>query len=148
MNTSIGITPILVQVSGMRKWRGNFFFSDIQPFFSLGYFFVFHKYVSQGLLGVPGNPEERENGKKKYIAATEFLEKNFLASSPFICGDEITLADLSAYMELGAVQNDDEFKVVYEEYPKVKAWMKRMGEQKWHDGVMEMVIGMIASAQK
>ena len=114
--------------------------------FFLGYHFVFHKYVSQQLLGIPGKDEGREEGKKDYIRAIEYLEKNHL-DSPFLCGDEITLADLSAYTELGAVQNDDEFKVVYEEYPKVKAWMKRMGEQEWHDEVMGPAFKMISSSE-
>jgi glutathione S-transferase len=100
--------------------------------------FFFHKYIATRS-GVTPNAERRENGKNNYLSTLDYLETVLLARNTFIAGNQLSLADLSAYMELGPLQWDDEFKDVIASKPKVSAWIAGIVAQPWHEEVMALV---------
>jgi glutathione S-transferase len=56
------------------------------------------------------------------------MDKYFLRDRPYLCGDDITLADLLGaceLMQLAAVEEEN----FYQANPVVNAWMKRVGER-------------------
>ena len=67
--------------------------------------------------------------------ALHTLETYFLADNRFLIGDSLTLADFSAYSELGQAQ--PQFTNVYDlsAFPNVLRWMKEMTQIPYHDEV-------------
>lgn len=67
--------------------------------------------------------------------ALKALETGWLADSPYITGDDVTIADFAAYVEIGQLQ--PEFTNVYDfsEFPKVTGWMDRLKTLPGHDDV-------------
>ena len=63
------------------------------------------------------------------------LETYFLKDNRFLVGEELTLADFSAYSELGQAQ--PQFTNVYDmsDFPNVQRWMKEMTKVPYHDEV-------------
>lgn len=60
----------------------------------------------------------------------EFLEK-FLTDSPYLVGDELTLADLSCLCTVACMQIH--FSIDAERYPNVTAWMDRLSELPYYE---------------
>lgn len=67
--------------------------------------------------------------------ALQALETGWLEDSPYIAGDQVTIADFAAYVEIGQLQ--PEFTNVYDfsEFPKVRSWMERLKALPGHDDV-------------
>eukprot|EP00008_Paramoeba_atlantica_P004194 CAMPEP_0201478600 /NCGR_PEP_ID=MMETSP0151_2-20130828/3391_1 /ASSEMBLY_ACC=CAM_ASM_000257 /TAXON_ID=200890 /ORGANISM="Paramoeba atlantica, Strain 621/1 / CCAP 1560/9" /LENGTH=226 /DNA_ID=CAMNT_0047859715 /DNA_START=118 /DNA_END=798 /DNA_ORIENTATION=- len=104
--------------------------------------FFFHKYVASKF-GMEPNLERQNEGLEQYQSAIKFIEKSFLSSSPFLNGfDSPTIADLSAYAELGPLRKEEGLQETLKESPKVEAWLKRISELTWHDEVMKTVFSM------
>lgn len=68
-------------------------------------------------------------------AALKSLERGWLASSNYLTGNELTIADFAAYVEIGQLQ--PQFTNVFDlsPYPKVQAWLARMQQVDSHDDV-------------
>ena len=67
--------------------------------------------------------------------ALRSLESGWLQNSPFLTGQNITLADIAAYVEIGQVQPQFTNLYDFSPYPKVQAWLNRMQEVEGHDSV-------------
>lgn len=67
--------------------------------------------------------------------ALRALESGWLANNPYLTGEQITLADFAAYVEIGQLQ--PEFTNVYDfsPFPLVRAWLARMKQVDGHDDV-------------
>ena len=67
--------------------------------------------------------------------ALHALESVWLAKSPYLAGDQLTLADFAAYVELGQLK--PAFANVYDftPYPNVQSWLDRMEKVDGHDDV-------------
>ena len=81
-------------------------------------------------------PEIVQEGARRTVTnALHTLETYFLADSRFLIGDGLTLADFSAYSELGQAQS--QFTNVYDlsAFPNVLRWMKEMTQVPYHDEV-------------
>eukprot|EP01062_Namystynia_karyoxenos_P054728 TRINITY_DN45206_c0_g1_i1.p2 TRINITY_DN45206_c0_g1~~TRINITY_DN45206_c0_g1_i1.p2 ORF type:complete len:221 (+),score=96.24 TRINITY_DN45206_c0_g1_i1:79-741(+) len=93
--------------------------------------FFFYKYMAP-VFGAPHNAERQEEGKQKYLAAIDFLEKNNLAKTKFVAGDAISIADLAIMGELGPMGLDDEIGPVMKEKPNVWRWYEEITGNDWY----------------
>ena len=81
-------------------------------------------------------PEIVQKGALRTVTnALHTLEDYYLMDNRFLIGNELTLADFSAYSELGQAQ--PQFTNVYDmsEFPNVQRWMKEMTMVPYHDEV-------------
>ena len=67
--------------------------------------------------------------------ALEALEEGWLHDSKYLTGDELTIADMAAYVEIGQLQA--RFTNVYDfsPFPNVQRWLSDMTEVEHHDDV-------------
>ncbi|MFT5693917.1 MAG: glutathione S-transferase [Oceanicoccus sp.] len=73
--------------------------------------------------------------KKTFTAALKTLEYDCLANNRYIASDNVTLADIAAYVEIGQLQ--PKFTNVYDlsAFPNVQRWLVDMAEVDSHDDV-------------
>ena len=67
--------------------------------------------------------------------ALRALESDWLARSRFLSGDELTLADFAAYVEIGQLQPCFTNVYDFEPFPNVRRWLDDMKEVDGHDAV-------------
>tara|TARA_E500000331_G_C17247731_1_gene709761 strand:+ start:1549 stop:2241 length:693 start_codon:yes stop_codon:yes gene_type:complete len=77
----------------------------------------------------------QQNALATLTRALEALETGWLANSRFLVGDQVTIADMAAYVEIGQLQ--PQFTNVYdfESFPNVRRWMADMTQIDGHDDV-------------
>lgn len=77
----------------------------------------------------------QQSAAANFRRALNAFESGWLAESLFLVGDEMTLADMAAYVEIGQMQ--PQFTNVYdfEPFPKVQRWMSDMAQVEGHDDV-------------
>lgn len=75
--------------------------------------------------GRPIDWEKVKFYRKKVSEVVKFLDEYFLRENPYLCGNEITLADLLGVCELVQLIPVRE-QILYESNPKVKAWVERV----------------------
>lgn len=56
------------------------------------------------MVGIALDEVWREMGRQFYTNALTHLEETLLARQKFVAGDELSITDLSAYMELGPMR--------------------------------------------
>jgi len=81
-------------------------------------------------------PEAFQNSAKSTLTrALQALERGWLAESKFLSGDNLTIADMAAYVEIGQLQPC--FTNVYDfaAFPNVRRWLADMQMIKAHDDV-------------
>lgn len=62
--------------------------------------------------------------RKRVSYVVNHLDKSFLKDKPYLCGDEISIADLLCICELMQLNAVDE-EHLYETNPNIKAWSER-----------------------
>ena len=77
----------------------------------------------------------QQNAVATLTRALEALETGWLAGSQFLVGDQVTIADMAAYVEIGQLQ--PQFTNVYdfESFPNVRRWLADMTQVDGHDDV-------------
>ncbi|XP_072031976.1 glutathione S-transferase theta-3-like [Amphiura filiformis] len=100
------------------------------------------------LFGLPPMTPEQVDEKYKELDGSLTLIEGFLKDQQFLCGDEITIADLFIANEV--LQPTMCERDIYENHPKVKAWMDRVRERLnpvWGEmvGVFEQIVSGIGS---
>lgn len=77
----------------------------------------------------------QESAKRTLKGALRMLDTGPLASGRYITGDELTIADLAAYVEIGQLKPG--FTNVFDlsEYPNVVRWLDDMSKVDGHDDV-------------
>ena len=65
----------------------------------------------------------------------ESLETGWLAQSRFLVGDQLTIADMAAYVEIGQLQPQFANVFNFEAYPNVRHWLNDMTKIDRHDDV-------------
>ena len=67
--------------------------------------------------------------------AFKALEDGWLAQSRYLTGDQLTIADMSAYVEIGQLQS--KFTNVYDfaPFPNIARWLEDMNQVAYHDEV-------------
>jgi glutathione S-transferase len=81
-------------------------------------------------------PESRQRAAEQTLrAALEGLDRGWLAESRYLVGDDVTLADFAAYVEIGQLQ--PQFTNIFEfaEFPNVRRWLVEMAKVEGHDAV-------------
>lgn len=75
----------------------------------------------------------QERATRTFTAALETLENFPLASGRFVAADHLTLADLSAYGEIGQLQPQFTNLFDFAPYPNVRRWLAEMQALPFHD---------------
>ena len=75
----------------------------------------------------------QQASQRNLTAALRSLDLLYLNDQPFLFGDHATIADLSAYVEIGQLQPQFTNTYDFSEFPNVTAWLKRMSELPFHD---------------
>ncbi|MEM8499842.1 MAG: glutathione S-transferase family protein [Pseudomonadota bacterium] len=77
----------------------------------------------------------QQSAAAHFRRALNAFESGWLAESRFLTGDEMTLADMAAYVEIGQMQ--PQFTNVYDfqPFPNVQRWMNDMRQIDGHDDV-------------
>lgn len=77
----------------------------------------------------------QESAKRTLTTALSVLDSGWLKQSPYLAGEQVTLADLAAYVEIGQLQ--PMFTNVFDLTPfaNVERWLKDMSQVEGHDDV-------------
>ena len=67
--------------------------------------------------------------------AFKALEDEWLAKSRFLTGDQLTIADMSAYVEIGQLQSKFTNVYDFEPLPNIRGWLEEMNQIAYHDEV-------------
>ncbi|MDC0214637.1 glutathione S-transferase family protein [Gammaproteobacteria bacterium] len=70
-----------------------------------------------------------------YDRALQMLESHWLAENRFMTGDQLTIADFTAYVEIGQLQDIFTNLYDYSGLPNVCRWLEQMKEVDQHDDV-------------
>ncbi|MAJ84347.1 MAG: glutathione S-transferase family protein [Gammaproteobacteria bacterium] len=73
--------------------------------------------------------------KKLFTKGLNALEKHWLEKNNFITGNNPTIADIAAYVEVGQLQSQFTNLFDFEIYPNVKRWLGEMSNIEGHDDV-------------
>ncbi|MBV13405.1 MAG: hypothetical protein CMC52_04875 [Flavobacteriaceae bacterium] len=73
--------------------------------------------------------------KKLFKNGLNALETQWLNNNTFICGDNPTIADIAAYVEIGQLQKQFTNLFDFQPFPNVSRWLKDMTQVKGHDDV-------------
>ena len=79
------------------------------------------------------SPERTEEAHRTLTAGLRALNDGWLAESPFLAGDHATIADLSAYTEIGQLQPQFTNLMAFDAYPNIERWLKAMKQVDGHD---------------
>eukprot|EP01064_Diplonema_japonicum_P032968 TRINITY_DN6369_c4_g1_i1.p1 TRINITY_DN6369_c4_g1~~TRINITY_DN6369_c4_g1_i1.p1 ORF type:complete len:244 (+),score=37.46 TRINITY_DN6369_c4_g1_i1:53-784(+) len=77
------------------------------------------------------SPEYIAEGVDTVTMALYTIETGYLKSTPYLNSNRLTIADLSAYTELGQLYLTNLFD--FTPFPKVRDWLERMSEVPCHD---------------
>tara|TARA_Y100000590_G_scaffold126302_3_gene144374 strand:+ start:2007 stop:2801 length:795 start_codon:yes stop_codon:yes gene_type:complete len=67
--------------------------------------------------------------------AFKALESGWLKKSSFLTGENLTIADLSAYVEIGQLQSQFTNVFDFEPFPNISRWLEEMNKVSFHDEV-------------
>ena len=67
--------------------------------------------------------------------AFKALEDGWLAQSRYLTGDQLTIADMSAYVEIGQLQNKFTNLYDFTPFPNIRRWLEDMNQVAYHDEV-------------
>jgi len=100
----------------------------------------FYTHFAECIWGKQDYSKEIEKGRYTLDESLVLMEA-WLSKSPYLCGDEISFADLMGYHELvshvaGAILSDVDWQV----YPKVKAWYDTISARPHSEAVSEMIM--------
>lgn len=100
----------------------------------------FYTHFAECIWGPRDYSKEIEKGRYTLDESLEFLEA-WLDKNAYLCGDEISFADLMAYHELvshvaGEILTDEDWR----KHPKVKQWYDTLTERPHSRGVSEMIM--------
>ena len=73
--------------------------------------------------------------KSNIEKAFEAIETGWLKDSRFLIGDSMTIADISAYVEIGQLQSMFTNVYNFEPYPNIRKWLKEMQNVDYHDDI-------------
>ena len=82
-------------------------------------------------LDIPDSVQDR--AKRIFTAGLTTLEERPLANGRFIAGDQLTIADLSAYGEIGQLQPQFTKVFEFDDFPNVQRWLADMQQAPFHD---------------
>jgi glutathione S-transferase len=124
-------------VNELMDWFNTQFYRELGYHIVYPQTFPHHKRTPDGV-----NTATVEWGKKQLETWTEVLDKNYIGSNKFVCGNEITLAD---YLGAEILSCGDLIGVNVKRYPNVDRWMNNMRALPNWKKVHEVIDGFAAS---
>jgi hypothetical protein len=76
-----------------------------------------------------------EASKASIEKAFKAIETGWLHNSRFLIGDTMTIADISAYVEIGQLQSMFTNLYNFDSYPNIQKWLKEMQNVDCHDDI-------------
>lgn len=67
--------------------------------------------------------------------AFQAIEEGWLADSNYLVGETVTIADLSAYVEIGQLQSQFTNVYNFEDKPNIQRWLNQMQQVAFHDEI-------------
>jgi len=110
----------------------------------MGVGYQVYKKLFGGRLGQQYSEQEIEVHKKQFSKSLKVMD-TWLSKTKFLCGDEISIADLSAACEL---HNINFLDVQYKEFSNVTRWMSEMMRIPEMAEVNELVNSTIVKLKK
>ena len=81
-------------------------------------------------------PEVLQQGAQRTLTAgLHALDEGWLAQSEYLTGDQLTLADFAAYVEIGQLQPGFTNVYAFDAFPNVQRWLDTMRQVDAHDTV-------------
>ena len=81
-------------------------------------------------------PEAAQQAAKNTLTqALQALDTGWLADSKYLCGEQLTLADFAAYVEIGQLRTEFTNVYTFEAFPNVQRWLDDMKQVPGHDDV-------------
>lgn len=77
----------------------------------------------------------QQSARRTLTNALKTLDTHFLARHKFIAGDQLTIADLAAYVEIGQLRPEFTNILDMSEFPNVQRWLNDMARIDAHDDV-------------
>ena len=74
-----------------------------------------------------------ELSRKSFNDSLNALESNWLEKNKFIIGDDVTLADLAAYVEIGQLRDCFTNLYDFKDHPNIQRWIQDMTKVEGHD---------------
>ncbi len=77
----------------------------------------------------------QQSAKNTLTKALKALDQHWLAGNPYLTGEQLSLADFAAYVEIGQLR--PEFTNVYDfsPFPRVQEWLNTMSTVQGHDDI-------------
>ena len=110
------------------------------------YLHLHHRNVREASIGLVAPKVRKDlNFSEDFLAASksniekafEAIETGWLRDSRFLIGDTMTIADISAYVEIGQLQSMFTNVYNFEPYPNIRKWLKEMQKVDCHDDIHE-----------
>ena len=108
------------------------------------YLHLHHRNVREASIGLVA-PKVRKDlnfsedflitSKSNIEKAFEAIESGWLRDSRFLIGNTMTIADISAYVEIGQLQSMFTNVYNFEPYPNIRKWLKEMQNVDYHDDI-------------
>ena len=67
--------------------------------------------------------------------AFKAIEDGWLSKSRYLIGDQLTIADMSAYVEIGQLQSQFTNVYDFEPFPNIRRWLEDMSQVPYHDEI-------------
>ena len=108
------------------------------------YLHLHHRYTREASIGLIAPNVRKDlnfsedflkNSKATIDKTFRAIEGGWLAQSRYLTGDQLTIADMSAYVEIGQLRST--FTNVYDFafFPNIRRWLEDMGQVTYHDEV-------------
>lgn len=90
---------------------------------------------------MPGQEQKFKEGEKITRRALKLLDKQ-LEQSTYLCGDQMTIADLLIVVEFDQHRKEVTGLIDFNPYPQVQRWMTSFDDHKWYQGVFDKMVSM------
>ena len=113
INVLFGVHTIMKYLHSTRNWADHWYPVDAMKRAKVDMYLEFyHRFLKQNsadvllklfhgpFAGKIFNQHEIRESKRALFKSLDMMDSLFLASSPYLCGEEITIADISSYWEI------------------------------------------------
>jgi len=148
---------ILTYLAKTRGWK-DVYPDDPKKQAMIDVYFNYHhtntRQITIGLFAPIARPdlkiseEQQASSQKLATAVLKQFEEVFLTKTPFVLSDTPTIADISAYQEIGQCQEKYCALMDFSAYPRVRAWLAAVEELKGHKSSHDKAMKFFAMIKK
>ena len=108
------------------------------------YLHLHHRNVREASIGLVAPKVRKDlNFSEDFLASSnaiikkafQAIEDGWLSNSLFLAGDDYTIADISAYVEIGQLQSMFTNVFNFDDYPNIRRWLGDMKKIDCHDDI-------------